>query len=88
VEVKLLGGMPSLLAVGPSGVRYQLQHAFCSMEAAERLADKVRSKATIDPSLWTAVGTVAGSAADVALRAEAISEQLYRERYEAERVAA
>lgn len=88
IEAKSLAGVPALLAVGPSGVRYQLQHAFPSMEAAERLAQQVRAKGSVDPSPWTVVGTVPGAAADIAARALAASEHLLRERNPEARLAA
>ena len=81
-------GTPIVVAETRSGERMQLQAIFKDIAHAERVAATVMERGSVDRSLWVSLAPKAGSAADVAARALAISERLYRERYEAERVAA
>jgi hypothetical protein len=87
-EARNLYGTPIVIAETRSGERMQLQATFKDIAHAERVAAKVMERCSVDRSLWVSLAPKAGSAADVAARALAISERLYRERYEAERVAA
>ena len=87
-EARNLYGTPIVVAETRSGERMQLQAIFKDIAHAERVAAKVMERGSVDRSLWVSLAPKAGSAADVAARALAISERLYRERYEAERVAA
>ena len=81
-------GTPIVVAETRSGERMQLQAIFKDIAHAERVAATVMERGSVDRSLWVSLAPKSGSAADVAARALAISERLYRERYEAERVAA
>lgn len=81
-------GTPVVVAETRSGERMQLQATLKDIAHAERVAAKVMERGSVDRSLWVSLAPKEGSAADVAARALAISEQFYRERYEAERVAA
>ncbi len=74
VDAKLLGTTPVVIAIAVSGARYQLRHAFADLAAAERLADKVAARRTIDPRLWDLVGVQPGTRAAAHLRAEARAE--------------
>ena len=87
-DARNLYGTPIVVAETRSGERMQLQAIFKDIAHAERVAAKVMKRGSVDRSLWVSLAPKAGSAADVAARALAISERLYRERYEAERVAA
>ena len=87
-EARNLYGTPIVVAETRSGERMQLQAIFKDIAHAERVAAKVMERGSVDRSLWVSLAPTAGSAADVAARALAISERLHRERYEAERVAA
>jgi hypothetical protein len=74
VDAKMLGTTPALVVIAVSGARYQLRHAFASLEAAERAANRVAQKGSIDPMLWDVVGLTKGSPAERYLEASAQAE--------------
>ena len=63
-----------------AGHRFQLQATFRDLAHAQRTAQQVTAKGSIDRSLWVVLPPVKDSVADVALRAEAASDQLARQR--------
>jgi len=78
-----LYGTPIVTAETRSGERFQLQATFKDLAHAQRTAAKVMERSTIDRSLWAPLMPRAGSAADLALRAQAASADIYAERYAA-----
>lgn len=70
VDARLLGATPVVIAVAVTGARYQLRHAFTNLAAAERVADKVAARRSIDPALWDICGVQPGSRADAYLAAK------------------
>lgn len=70
VDAKLLGSAPVVIAIAVGGAKYQLRHQPADMAAAERLADKIAERGTIDAeNHWTLVGVSPQSRADAHLRA-------------------
>jgi hypothetical protein len=72
VDAKLLGSTPAVIAIAVGGAKYQLRHKFASLAAAERTADRVAQRGTIDPFLWDLVNVLPQSraAAHIDARAE------------------
>ncbi len=75
VDAKLLGSTPAIIAIAVGGAKYQLRHQPADMAAAERLADKIAARGTIDATLWDIVGVAPQSRAEVHLQAQANAEQ-------------
>lgn len=88
VDAKLLGSTPAIVAIAVGGAKYQLRHQPADMAAAERLADKIAARGTIDAALWDLVGAAPQSRAAAHLQAQAAAEQSRRAAYEAERAMA
>lgn len=74
VDAKLLGTTPVVVAVAVSGAKYQLRHSFVDMAAAERVADCVAAKGSIDEALWDVVGVQPQSRADAHLKSKGRAE--------------
>ncbi|WP_395663244.1 hypothetical protein [Aestuariivirga sp.] len=74
VDAKLLGSTPVVIAIAVSGAKYQLRHSFASLAAAERVADKVAAKGTIDEQHWDVVGVQPQSRAAAHLQVKACAE--------------
>jgi hypothetical protein len=82
VDAKMLGSTPALIAIAVSGAKYQLRHKFADLAAAERLADKVAQKGTIDAAnYWDLVGVQPQSRAAAYLDAKAAAEAARREEH-------
>ncbi len=84
-SAKPLYGAPIVVCELPSGARYQLQAKFRDLAQAERTAAKVIERGTVDISLWAPLTPRPGSAAELALKAEAASYELARRSAEARR---
>ena len=78
VDAKMLGTTPVVLAISITGAKYQLRHQFASLAAAERVADRVAAKGSIDEQLWDFVGVQPQSRADAYLQAPAHAEAASR----------
>ena len=89
VDAKMLGSNPVIVAIAVGGAKYQLRHQPADMAAAERLADKIAERGTIDADgYWTLVGVAPQTRAAAHLRAEANAEQARNAAYLQERLAA
>ncbi len=84
-SAKPLYGTPIVVCELPSGQRLQLQAKFRDLAQAERTAAKVLERGTVDISLWAPLTPRPGSAAELALKAEAASYELARRSAEAQR---
>lgn len=88
VDARLLGATPVVIAVAVSGAKYQLRHQFTDLAAAQRVADKVAARRSIDFDLWDIVGVVPGTRADAHLTARARAESACAEAARDARIAA
>ena len=88
VDAKMLGSNPVIVAIAVSGAKYQLRHQPADMAAAERLADKIAARGTIDATLWDIVGVAPQSRAEAHLRAQGAAEQARNAAYVEARLAA
>ena len=88
VDAKMLGSNPVIVAIAVGGAKYQLRHQLADMAAAERLADRIAARGTIDATLWDIVGVAPKSRAATHLRAEANAEQARNAAYVEARLAA
>ena len=79
------GGNYGVTAVTVTGQKAHLSHSFHSKAAAEAMAAKVLARGSLDPQHWSLVGVTPGSAAELALKAEAASYELARRSAEAQR---
>ncbi len=86
VNAKMLGSTPVVIAISVTGAKYQLRHAFASLAAAERTADRVAQKRTIDAAnFWDLVGVAPQSRAAAHLDAKAAADNARRAAAEAQR---
>ena len=88
VDAKMLGSNPVIVAIAVGGAKYQLRHQPADMAAAERLADKIAARGTIDATLWYIVGVAPQSRAEALLRAQGAAEQARNAAYVEARLAA
>jgi len=73
-DAKMLGTTPVVVAIAVSGAKHQLRHQFADLKAAQRVADKVAARRSIDEALWDIVGVQPGSRADAHLAAKRRAE--------------
>lgn len=79
VDAKMIGSAPAIVAITASGARYQLRHQFADLAAAERVADKIAARRSIDIALWDIVGVEPGTRLTSKARVESAHAEAARD---------